>query len=822
LQNVVGFFVTPLILRNRIPDTATVAEYLTSARRLLLDALEHQQIPFERIVDEVLPARSASHAPIYQLMFDYQSAGPGQVALNGLDCQLIPIASPGAKCDIEITATEIPGRLHLRWVYASKLFFEHTIRRLQKSFERLLAAFVALPGERIAALPFLPEDETAFIMQAARGPRMPLAPHSFAERFASVARSLPGAGAVEFQGETYSYAEIESRANKLAQFLCKLGLCVGLRAAVYLEPGPELVIAILAVLKTGGTYVPIDPAYPEDRVEYILSDADIHVVLCSREAMNEGLPVELKVVPVDLGIQAALFGSQPDEAPKWAEGHAPQIAYVLYTSGSTGKPKGAVISHAALDNYLGHAATYFREDMRGAVVSSSIGFDATITSLLTPLLLGKRVLLLESGLDAVFSGLKHHLLDDEHTWLFKITPAHLSALGHECVGRAPSTTRHVLIIGGEQLDYAVVEQWRSRWLPEARYINEYGPTETVVGCSVFAIDHLSGELPASGAVPIGKPIANTELYAVNDGRLVPIGAVGELHIAGAGLAEGYLNLPELSAQRFVQLPHVDPRQRFYRSGDLVRLRHEGDFEFIKRCDDQVKIRGYRIETGEIEAALRAIEGVREAAVLVQEEASQRMLAAFVQPADEVGDPNVFQRRIRRELAKSLPEYMVPAAFELIDRLPLTVNGKVDKAALAGPQLRSTANRAGKRPVRALAGRHRSGTRRHPRQLPRHRRQLTDVRAPARRDRNPLRLQARYHGVLRIPDHRRTCAPPAAGSRRSACGCGRCWRCAARAERAHAGTGSDRGDRAGRSFSGRRQPRCAVGQPARRPRGLADV
>ncbi|BAV99523.1 hybrid non-ribosomal peptide synthetase/type I polyketide synthase [Lysobacter enzymogenes] len=683
LEHLVGFFVNPLILRNRIGEDDTVAGYLAATQRTLLEAFEHQQVAFERIADEVLPARSSSHAPIFQFMFDYQGAGAGngRVALNGLDCALLPIASPGAKYDIEITATELPARLYLRWVYAAKLFGEATVRRLQQSFETLLAAFVAAPQERIAALPFLPADEAAFVARAALGPRTEVAPQTLPERFAEVARCLPDAVAVEFQGDCYSYGEIESRANKLAQFLRKLGLRAGGRAAVYLEPGPELVIAILAVLKAGGAYVPIDPAYPEDRVEYILEDADTQIVLCSREAMNEGLPVEQKIVPVDLEVQDALFASQPDEAPQWDAGETPTIAYVLYTSGSTGKPKGAVIGHVALNNYLDHAAGYFRDDLRGAVVSSSIGFDATITSLLTPLLLGQRVLLLESGLDAVFGGLKQQLLQDPHAWLFKITPAHLSALGHECAGLGPRDTRHVLIIGGEQLDYATVEQWRSRWLPQARYVNEYGPTETVVGCSVFAIDADSGTLPASGAVPIGKPIANTGMYAVNDGRLAPVGAVGELYIAGAGLAEGYLNLPEISAQRFVSLPAVDPQQRFYRTGDLVRLRGDGDFEFIKRCDDQVKIRGYRIEIGEIESALRAVAGVREAAVVVQEDAAQRMLAAFLQPADEVADAKAFQQRVRQELAKALPEYMVPAAFELIASMPLTVNGKVDKAAL---------------------------------------------------------------------------------------------------------------------------------------------
>ncbi len=681
LERLVGFFVNPLILRNRISDDATVAEHLARSHHLLMDVFEHQQVAFERIVGELQLARSASHAPIFQIMFEYQSAGATRLALNGLDCQLMLLGNLGAKYDIEITATEQSTHLLLRWVYAVKLFDQDTIRRLQRSFEALLTAFVASPDANIGTLPFLPADEAEFVARASLGPRVDLAAETFPERFAAVARRLPDEVAVEFQGKTHTYAAIESRANKLARHLRSQGLRAGARAAVHLAPGPELVVAILGVLKAGGAYVPIDPTYPRDRIAHILDDADAGIVLCGQDAMADGFFADRKLVTVGPDFDGELPASRSEEAPDWDAGEEPQVAYVLYTSGSTGKPKGAIIGHAALNNYLDHATTYFREDVRGAVVGTSIGFDATITSLLTPLLLGKRVLLLESGLDAVLAGLKRYLLEDAHLWLFKITPAHLSALAHECARMTRSLARHVLVIGGEQLDHAVIDQWRSRWLPEACYVNEYGPTEATVGCSVFVIDAGSDRIPAAGPVPIGKPIANTGLYVLNEGRLAPVGVVGELHIAGAGLADGYLNLPEASAKRFVRLPQIDPGQRFYRTGDLVRLRSDGDFEFVERCDDQVKVRGYRVEIGEIESALRAIAGVREIAVLVQQGGAQRMLVAYVQPVENVVDAGAFQRLIRQQLAKSLPEYMVPSAFELIDELPLTVNGKVDKAAL---------------------------------------------------------------------------------------------------------------------------------------------
>lgn len=681
LERLVGFFVNPLILRHRMSDDATVAEHLARSHDVLMDVFEHQQVPFERIVGELQLPRSASHAPIFQIMFEYQSAGAARLALNGLDCQLMLLGNFGAKYDIEITATERSSHLLLRWVYAVKLFDEGTIRRLQRSFEALLTAFVASPDAHIATLPFLPADEAEFVARASQGPRVDTVALTFPERFAAVARRVPDDIAVEFQGKTHTYADIESRANKLARYLRSQGLRVGARAAVHLAPGPELVVAILGVLKAGGAYVPIDPTYPRDRVAQILEDADAGIVLCGQDAMDDGFFADRKLVTVGPDFDGALPESRSEDAPDLDAGEQPQVAYVLYTSGSTGKPKGVIIGHAALNNYLDHATTYFREDMRGAVVGTSIGFDATITSLLTPLLLGKRVLLLESGLDAVLAGLKRHLLEDTHHWLFKVTPAHLSALAHECARTTRSQARHVLVIGGEQLDHALIDQWRSRWLPEACYVNEYGPTEATVGCSVFVIDAGIDRIPDAGPVPIGKPIANTGMYVLNDGRLAPVGVVGELHIAGAGLADGYLNLPEASAKRFVNLPQIDSGQRFYRSGDLVRLRSDGDFEFVERCDDQVKVRGYRVEIGEIESALRMIAGVGEAAVLMQHSGAQRMLVAYVQPVEQVVDAEAFLRLIRQQLAKSLPEYMVPSAFELIDALPLTVNGKVDKEAL---------------------------------------------------------------------------------------------------------------------------------------------
>ncbi|MFB9037022.1 non-ribosomal peptide synthetase/type I polyketide synthase [Xanthomonas arboricola] len=684
MEDMVGFFVNPLILRNHVKPTATVSGFLDATRRVLLDAFEHQDVPFERIVQELVPVRSTSHAPLFQIMLDFQAGGGEGVKLDGLRCELLPTGTLGAKYDLEITAFDGTDGLHLRWVHAAALFNTATITRLQRGFEVVLAALAADGGAHLGVVPFLAADDLDHIHCEGNGPQVAVDTRPLHARFQDIVARMPTAIAVEHGGREYSYAEVAARAEALCRHLLHGGLQPGERVGLFLQPGVDLIAAILAVHKAGAAYVPVDPAYPYERVCHILEDAATGFVLCRSPDLHRGWTAGVQVVAVDQVPSLSSQHAAPQDTPADVPHDASRAAYVLYTSGSTGRPKGAVISHAALGNYLAHALSYLRPNMRGAIVSSSIGFDATITSLLVPLLTGQRIKLLDADLDSVFKGLEEHLFDDTHAWLFKITPSHLSALGHACAQRTMSTAPHVLVIGGEQLDYAVVGLWRSRWLPGATYINEYGPTETVVGCSTFTIDEGSGELPAAGPVPIGFPICNVGMYALSNGRLVPPGTVGELHIAGAGLAEGYLNLPEVTAERFIHCSDVQSNARVYRSGDLVRLRDDGGFEFIRRVDDQVKIRGYRIETGEVESALRNLPQVREAAVVVQGDGAALKMVAFVQLHDADDTVPDVRHSLRAGLSAVLPEYMVPSLIERVDELPLTINGKVDKAAL--PQL----------------------------------------------------------------------------------------------------------------------------------------
>ncbi|WP_460736256.1 amino acid adenylation domain-containing protein, partial [Lysobacter tyrosinilyticus] len=456
-----------------------------------------------------------------------------------------------------------------------------------------------------------------------------------------------------------SYAELDARSDRLARYLIDSGVTPGARVGLYLSRSPALVIAVLGALKAGAAYVPLEPKLPKDRLGYMVEDAGIGWALLEAASMDE-LPLQ--------GVDVVLMdgaATEEDWLGDCVEGELPSvaahdIAYVIYTSGSTGRPKGVMVEHGGLSNYLAHAVDAYLPGLAGAVVSSPLCFDATLTTLLPPLLAGKPVWLLpDESHTQTLSRLSERLFTTGEGWLFKITPAHLEALSYLERDVAACEAPHCIVVGGEQLPASTLRRWKGELLPQARFVNEYGPTETVVGCSVWTLstqEELSW-LDGSAATPIGRPIGNTQLYVLDAHRqLQPLGSVGELYIGGAGVARGYLNRPELTAERFVD--NVFGAGRLYRTGDLVRHLEDGELEFVGRIDDQVKIRGFRIELGEIEAALVSQPGVREAVVLVREDApGDRRLVAYVVAADGATlDAHV----LREALSQSLPEYMVPA------------------------------------------------------------------------------------------------------------------------------------------------------------------
>jgi amino acid adenylation domain-containing protein len=476
--------------------------------------------------------------------------------------------------------------------------------------------------------------------------------------------------------EDLTYRELNARANQLAHYLRSLGVGPEVLVAVYMDRSVEMVVALLAVLKAGGAYVPLDTMYPYERLSFMIADAQAPVLL-TQESMMARLPEhQAKVIYVDsewstvaTESSANLVNNVHEESP----------AYVIYTSGSTGSPKGVIVPHKGLVNYLSWCTEAYKvAEGRGAPVHSPLGFDLTITSIFSPLLAGKSLVLIpeEDGID----GLTTALRNGRNFSLLKVTPSHLEVLNQMLTADELHGRVKALIIGGEALSGETVAFWREH-SPETRVINEYGPTETVVGCCVYEIPQ--GKTKA-GPVPIGRPIANTSIYLL-DRKLRPVaaGVSGELYIGGDGLARGYLGQPEMTAERFIPHPFSESGgERVYRTGDMARYREDGEIEYLGRMDHQVKVRGFRVELGEIEAVLRQHPKISEVVVMVREEVlgDRRIVAYLVSP--EAKDLSISD--IRRFLRDKLPEYMMPSSLVSLRSLPLTPNGKVDREALPAP------------------------------------------------------------------------------------------------------------------------------------------
>ncbi|TMJ54236.1 MAG: amino acid adenylation domain-containing protein [Alphaproteobacteria bacterium] len=495
----------------------------------------------------------------------------------------------------------------------------------------------------------------------------------------------PAAVALEFGAQQFSYQQLNERANRMAHHLRRSGVGPDVLVGVCFDRSPQMVVALLAVWKAGGAYVPLDPTYPLERLSFMVGDADTAILLTEEKHRRLFASTTSKVIYLDSDWPMLVREPHDNLAPIASPSN---LAYVMYTSGSTGTPKGAMILHRGLVNYLWWAIKAYALGPRLSVpVHSSISFDLTVTSLYAPLLAGGSVELLPEDIAA--QNLLAALRRSGDRGLIKITPAHLELLGHQISKGEAAGMSRTFVIGGENLLAESLHLWREA-APETRLINEYGPTETVVGCCVYEVQ--PGD-PHTGSVPIGRPIANTQLYVL-DASLEPVppGVIGELYIGGAGVARGYLNRPELTAERFLADPFSGvPGSHIYKTGDLARYRTDGTLEYLGRADDQVKIRGYRVELGEIEASLAAHPNVQSCTVVAHEdEPGKRVLAAYVVPYDRE-TPGTDE--LRGYLRGRLPEYMVPVQIIYLDALPLTPNGKIDRKALPVPS--SASSGAGK-------------------------------------------------------------------------------------------------------------------------------
>jgi amino acid adenylation domain-containing protein len=684
LEVLIGFFVNSLAMRLRVQPGQNFRELLGAVRATTLEAYLHQDIPFERLVEELAPERSLSRTPVFQVVFTLQNAPAGPQRVKGLEVGPVGAEELRVRFDLEVYATEQEaGGLELLWLYNRDLFDRWRIEQMARHYVGLLEAALAQPEAPVQRLDILGPEERRRVLEGFNATGRAVAEATLPALFEAQVARTPETIAVVCGEESLSYGELNARANRLAHYLMGQGVGPESLVGIALERSVEMVVGLLAVLKAGGAYVPLDPDYPQARLAHMLADADPALVL-SAEWLRARLPASAKVLSLDGPGLQALLTQAPAHDPSDSERTAPLLAshpaYVIYTSGSTGAPKGVVVAHQELTRYLAWAGElYEAEHGLGAPLNSPLAFDATITGLYVPLLAGRQVILLPENQS--LEALAELLASGAELTLVKLTPAHLQSLQGLLGPRVSTVRARRFVVGGEALKGHVAAFWRQH-APQLCIVNEYGPTETVVGCCVY---ELGSDVALEGEVLIGRPTPNTRLYVLDGGlEPVPVGVAGELYIGGSQVGSGYLKQPALTAERFVADPYgPEPGGRMYRTGDLARWRPEGSLEFLGRVDQQLKVRGFRIEPGEIEAALTAQAGVVQAAVLAREDGPTggQQLVAYVVAAPGAA---LEAAALRRGLAERLPGYMVPAAFVPLERLPLTANGKLDRAALPAP------------------------------------------------------------------------------------------------------------------------------------------
>ncbi|HLS79683.1 MAG TPA: amino acid adenylation domain-containing protein, partial [Nocardia sp.] len=715
LDDIVGMFVNTLVLRSQVEPGTTFAELLEQVRRTDLAAFAHADVPFEQLVDVLSPARSQAHHPLFQVGLTFEAASAGEartISLPGLDLDVVDFDTGTAKFDIQLTVGEAAdGGLSLSWNYATELFDPGTVSSFADRLVRILRGVTEDANAVVGDIDLLGEGERIDLSQrwvssGEDGGASRFTGATLVSLFDEMVAAHPDRVAGRFGTDSLTYAELDRRANVLARRLIADGAGPESLVAVILPRSLDLVIALLAVVKTGAGYVPVDPAYPADRIAYVLSDSKPTGVVVDSTVEVE-IPAELPVVEIDgYGVETGDMEDADDAPVTDADRVAPlspdNIAYVIYTSGSTGRPKGVAVAHRNVVRLMANTDRDFGfgpEDVW--TLFHSYAFDFSVWELWGPLLFGGTVVVVDyytSRSPEQFL----ELLRAERVTVLNQTPSAFYQLAEAdrtaAPDAAPLSLRYV-VFGGEALELRRLSDWIARHGDSAPLlVNMYGITETTVHVSYRALD--AATIAGAAGSIVGRAIAGLKLYVL-DNRLrpVPVGVAGEIYVAGPQLARGYLGRPDLSAVRFVADPLADAAnagERLYRTGDLARWNRDGELEYLGRADDQVKVRGFRIELGEIEAAVLAQPGIAQAAVIVREDqpGDQRIVAYVVAEPDTNPDLDA----VRAGAGEMLPSYMVPSALVRLEWIPLTVNGKLDRRALPAPAVQAKAFRAPVTPV----------------------------------------------------------------------------------------------------------------------------
>ncbi len=677
VEGLVGFFVNTLALRNEVSGSKSFKELLHQVRGSMLEAYEHQEVPFEKVVDAVVKVRDLSRTPLFQVMLVLQNmaAESTKVALGELQLSGEPSPSNASKFEITFTLTETPSGLQGSVQYNTSLYKAETIEQMGSHFATLLESIIKEPTKEVGKLKMLSTAEEQHLLTDLNNTSVDYPrDKSITELFEAQAIKTPDATAIGHKEEKLSYKELNERANQLAHYLVSKGVTEETLVPVCMDRSTEMIVAVLGILKAGGAYVPIDPEYPAERISYMLEDTAAKLIISSKETDKETIAkTGIEIIEAD----AEAISKQPKEnLKKTIEPH--NLAYVIYTSGSTGKPKGVMIEHqAVLDHCYGLIKAAGLQECKSFALFAPLVFDAGHAIIFSSLLQGAslNVLSREQITDGekLAKYLQTHPVD-----CIKIVPSvWLSYAGEDNRVLAEK----VMIFGGEGFNLKI-PGYLKKSNYQGKVYNHYGPTEATIGKTIHEVDLQKNY---TGGVPIGKPFSNTRLYIVDgNNELVPAGAAGELYIAGEGLARGYLNQPELTKEKFVvdtfNTGETTGANKAYKTGDKARWNAEGEIEYLGRIDEQVKIRGHRIELGEIENVLVQVAGVKAGAVTVIEDSQgNKQLAGYV-----VSGGSVDKDTIMQQLRGKLPEYMIPQVWTELEAMPLTSNGKVNKKALPKP------------------------------------------------------------------------------------------------------------------------------------------
>ncbi|TRU46908.1 MAG: amino acid adenylation domain-containing protein [Microcystis aeruginosa Ma_QC_Ch_20071001_S25] len=707
LAGLIGFFVNTLVLRTDLAGNPSFSELLKQVRETATDAYDHQDLPFEMLVEAIQPERNMSYTPLFQVMFGLDTQVLNQIDLEGIKATIQPLESKTAKFDLSLSIQVKEAGLTAHWEYNTDLFEKSTIERLSGHFVNLLTGIIANPEQTVSQLPLLTESERNQLLfdwnQTEIDYKNDLCLHQL---FEQQVKQNPQAIAVKLENEFFTYQELNNRANQLAHYLQSLGVKSDSLVGIFVERSLDMIIGILGILKAGGAYVPLDINYPQERITYLIEDTQLSIVL-TQSKFIEQLP---KFIPntICLDQDWSIIAKQSTVSPL-VEVDQHNLAYIIYTSGSTGQPKGVMIEHRSVVNYILTTILEYGITSEDQILQfSSICFDASVQEIFVSLLSGATLVLRTEEM----------LRSSEDFWQccqkWQLTVLGIpTAYWHQLASELTPDTLPILskikliVIGGEAIQPAKVQQWQTvtgQYSPLPRLLNGYGPTEATIAATLSEFTS-----PTITNIPIGRPISNTQVYIL-DACLqpVPVGVAGELHIGGVGLARGYFNRPELTQEKFIpnsfEKDEVIPPtplnkggnepSKLYKTGDLCRYLTDGNIEYLGRIDNQVKIRGFRIELGEIETVLSQHSAVKTAVVIAwEDETNQKRLVAYIIPQVEIISPQKEENslnvtELRQFLKAKLPEYMIPSAFVILESLPLTPNGKTDYRALPTPEFQS--------------------------------------------------------------------------------------------------------------------------------------